>query len=108
MEVQLVEVPKIVVGRAVSSGGVGSSGPGKRDTTDVADAAIEVPVGEARTLGISQYSTATESEVEGSSGEAWSSRPGADDVTRHVDATVAKAVDEVRLLGIAEHSVATA
>ena len=47
----------------------GSSGPGKRDTTDVADAAVEVPVGEARPLGISQYSTATESEVEGSSGE---------------------------------------
>ena len=71
-------------------------------TTDLADAAVEVPVGEARPPGISQYSTATESEVDGSS---W---PRADDMTRHVDATVAKAVGEARPPGIAEHSVATA
>ena len=96
MVVQLVEVPKIVVGLAVSSGGDGSFGPGKRDTTDVTDAAVEKTVGEARPLGISQCSTATESEVEGSSGGAGSSWPGADDMTRHVDATVAKAVGEAR------------
>ena len=64
--VQLVEVPKFVVGLAVSSGEGGSSGPGKRDTTDEAAAVVEVPVGEARPPGISQYSTATESEFEGS------------------------------------------
>ena len=50
MAVQLVEVPKIVVGLAVSSGEDGSSGPGKRDTTDAAAAAVEVLVGEARPL----------------------------------------------------------
>ena len=59
----------------------------ERDTTDIADAAVEVPVGEARPPGISQHSTATESEDEGSSGEAGSSWPGADDMTRHVGAT---------------------
>ena len=64
--VQLVEVPKFVIGLAVSSGEGGSSGPGKRDTTDEAAAVVEVPVGEARPPGISQYSTATESEFEGS------------------------------------------
>ena len=89
--VELVEVRKIVAELAVSSGEVGSSSPGKRDTTDVADAAVEVPVGEARPPGISQYSTTTESDVEGSSGEAGSSWPGADDTTSaDVDATVAR------------------
>ena len=80
----------------------------KGDTTDVADAAVEVQVGEARPPGISQFSAATESEVEGSSGEAGSSWPGSDDKTRHVDATVAEAVGEAWPPGIAEHSVATA
>ena len=59
----------------MSSGGDGSSGEGKRHTTDAAAAAVEVPVGEAQAPGISQYSAATESEVEGSSVEAGSSWP---------------------------------
>ena len=46
MALQLVEVPKIVVGLAVSSGGVGSSGPERE--TRLTDAAVEVSVGEAR------------------------------------------------------------
>ena len=109
---QLVDVPKIVVELEVSSGEVGSSGPGERaserDTTDAADTAFEVPVGEARPLGILQYSAATASEVGGSSGEAGSSWPGADDTTLPDDATVAKAVGGAWPPGIAEHGVTTA
>ena len=37
----LVDVPEIVVELAVSSDEAGSSWPGGRDTTDVADAAVE-------------------------------------------------------------------
>ena len=44
---QLVDVPKIVVGLAVSSGEAGSSGPGGRDTTDASATAVKVPVGKA-------------------------------------------------------------
>ena len=105
MVVRLVDVPKIVVGLAASSGSDGSSGPGRRDT--IADTAVEVLVGGAWPPRISLYSTATESEVEGSSGEAGSSWPGADDMPCHVGATVAKVVGEARPPGIAEHSVAT-
>ena len=107
MVVPLVDAPKIVVGLAVSSGGDGSSGPGRIDTTDVADAAVEVPVGEAWPPGISKCSTATESKVEGSSGKAGSSWPGADDMTRHVDATVAKAIGEARPPEFAKDSATT-
>ena len=78
-----------------------------RETTNAAAAAVEEPVGAARSLGIPLYSTATESEVGGSSGEAGSSGPGADDTARPDDATVAKA-GENRSPGIAEHSVTTA
>ena len=78
---QLVDEPKIVVELTVFSGEAGSSGPRERNTTDAAATAVEVPVGEARPLGIAQYSTATESEVEMSSGGAGSSWPGADDTT---------------------------
>ena len=67
MAEQLVDVPKIVTELAVSSG------PGERDTTDDAASPVDVLVGEARRLGMSQRSTAKESEVEGSSGEAGSS-----------------------------------
>ena len=88
---------------------LGLLGPERQgDTTDAAATAVKVPVGEARPLGISQYSTATEPEVEGSSGETGSSWTRADDTTRPDDATVAKAVGEARPPGIAEHSVATA
>ena len=102
---QLVDVPKIVVELTVSFGEAGSSGPGGRDTTDAAATAVKVLVGKARPLGISQYSTAPESEVEGSPGEAGSSWRGADDTTRPDDATVAEPVGEARPPGIAEHSV---
>ena len=64
-------------------------------------------VGEARPFGIAQYSTTTESEVEGSPGEAGSSWPGADDTTSAGVTTVAKTVGESRPPGIAKLSTTT-
>ena len=63
----------------------------------------EEPVGEARPLGIAQYRTTTESEVEGSSGEACvSSWPREDDTTGADDRTVANAFGDAQPPGIAK------
>ena len=76
---------------------LGLLGPERERHDEDAATAVEVPIGEARPLGISQYSTATISEVEGSPSEAGSSWPGADDTTRPDSASVAKAVhDSIR------------
>ena len=58
-------------------------------------------------FGIAQYSTTTESEVEGFCGEAGSSWPGADDTTGAGVATVATTVGESRPQGIAKNSTTT-
>ena len=70
-------------------------------------AAVELLVGEARPLEISQYNTATESESEGSSGEAGSSWTGAGYTARSDDATVARVVGEVRPPEFAKDSATT-
>ena len=57
--VQLVEVPKIVVGLAVSSSEVGSSGPEERHMTRHVDATVAEAVGEARPPGIAEHNVST-------------------------------------------------
>ena len=56
------------------------------------EATVAKTVGEAGPLGIAQYSTTTESKVEGSSGEAGSFWSGADDTTSAGISAVVKTV----------------
>ena len=72
--------------------------------TEDAAFAVEVPVGEARPLGISQYSTATESEVRVLLVKLALLGLEQTNTTRLDDATVAKAVGEGRPLEIADLS----
>ena len=69
-------------------------------------ATVAKTVGEARPLGVAQYSTTTESEVE-LSGEAGLSRSGADVTTSACVTTVAKTVGEPQPPGIAKNSTTT-
>ena len=102
-----MDVPKIVVELAVSSGEAGSSVPGERDTTDAAATVVEEPVGEARPLGIAQYSAATASALAVSSGETGSVRPGDKDTTDADGTAVVGPAGEDRPCGIAKQSATT-
>ena len=76
MAEQLVDVTKIVVELAMSSGEAGSSGPGAEDMTRPGDATFANAVGEGRPPRIAEHSVTTASALAVSSGEAGSARPG--------------------------------
>ena len=78
---------------------LGLLGP-ERGTTDAADTAVEVLVGEARPLGIAEHSTKTESAVAVSSGEAGPSWPRVKSTPSAVDTAVAMLAGEARPYGI--------
>ena len=102
---QLVDVTKIVVELAMSSGEAGSSGPGADDTTRLDDATFAKAVGKVRPLRIAEHSVPTASALAVSSGEAGSARPG-----EKADAgvkAVARPAGGARPLVIAKHSTKT-
>ena len=101
-----MDVPKIVVELAVSSGGARSFGSGATDTTSATAAAVAETVDEATTAGKAVDSTVAETVDE--------ARPpgiakySAATAATAVDSTVAETVEEARPRGIAKYSATTA